>query len=93
MKSTKRLIALLLCVCMMLGVIPTGAIAAESNRLFQDVGASSWYHDDVSYVYENGIMNGVGNGEFALLEDTARGMVATVIPQSSPKRISSECKS
>ncbi len=32
---------------------------------FVDVADTDWYADDVAFVYEEGLMNGIGNGEFA----------------------------
>lgn len=79
MKRTKRLVVLLLCVCMLIGVLPTGALAVESNLQFKDVSEKSWYYDDVAYVYENNLMNGIGNGKFDPLSSITRGMVVMVL--------------
>ena len=38
-----------------------------------------WFHDDVRYVYENGLMNGVAEGLFGPRLDTTRGMIVTIL--------------
>ena len=47
---------------------------------FTDVKENAWFYEDVAYVYENELMNGVGNGtEFAPGMDTTRGMIVTIL--------------
>lgn len=46
---------------------------------FTDVSDTDWYYEAVKYVYENGIMSGVGNGRFDPEQKTTRGMMATVL--------------
>ena len=47
--------------------------------MFSDVSESDWFYDDVKYVYENGIMNGVGDNMFAPDATLTRGMVVTIL--------------
>ena len=46
---------------------------------FTDADPTAWYHDGVHYVLENGIMNGVGGGQFAPNGTTSRAMVAQIL--------------
>ena len=46
---------------------------------FRDVYTSDWYYDDVRYVYENGLMNGVTTTQFAPKTDITRGMLVTIL--------------
>ena len=40
---------------------------------------SDWFYEDVAYVYENGLMNGVGEGLFGPNATTTRAMVVTIL--------------
>lgn len=46
---------------------------------FLDVTKSDWFYEDVAYVYENGLMNGVGEGLFGPNATTTRAMVVTIL--------------
>ena len=46
---------------------------------FTDVGESDWFYDAVVYAYENGLMDGVGEGTFAPNATTTRAMVVTIL--------------
>ena len=39
--------------------------ARSSSLPFRDVSSSSWFYDDVVYVYEAGLMDGISSTEFA----------------------------
>ena len=58
-KLTRRILAALLVVVMLLAIVP--AAFASS---FADVKDSSWYADAVEYCVSNSIMSGVGDGKF-----------------------------
>ena len=69
----KRIISMLLCVCLvLLFYVPALGAVSLSNfgRIrayrgeFSDVGRSAWYFDGVRGVYEYGLMDGKGDGEF-----------------------------
>ena len=60
----------------------SAAIAEEeivSTLPFSDVGVDDWFYEAVQYVYENGMMNGVGNNLFAPSSNLTRGMIAQVL--------------
>ena len=46
---------------------------------FTDVNAGDWFYNNVQYVYENGLMNGVSETEFAPNENVTRGMFVTIL--------------
>ena len=46
---------------------------------YTDVSVGDWYYDAVSYVSENGLMTGVGNGKFSPDGAVTRAMVWTVL--------------
>ena len=46
---------------------------------FSDVASEDWFCDAVQYVFDNGMMNGVGNGLFAPDSNLTRGMIAQVL--------------
>jgi len=75
----KRVLSLLLALCLMLGVFPSAALAAGEALPFTDVKASDWYADAVKYVYEKGMMTGTSETAFSPGKATTRGMVVTVL--------------
>ena len=46
---------------------------------FTDAKPTEWYHDGVHWALENGVMNGVGDGKFALNDTTTRAQVVTML--------------
>ena len=46
---------------------------------FDDVRAEDWFHDDVQYVYEHGLISGTSDAQFSPRAFTTRGMVATIL--------------
>ena len=55
-----------------------GGITCPS-RPFTDVNTSSWYHEGVDYVVENGLMQGVTSTLFDPSGNTTRGMLVTIL--------------
>lgn len=49
------------------------------NLPFTDVARGDWFFDDVRYVYETGLMNGVSATRFAPYGSTTRGMIVTIL--------------
>lgn len=72
----KKLLAILLTVCMVLSMAPA-ALAADS--VFTDVKADDWFSEEVKYVYDNGLMNGVGDNTFDPSGTVTRAMVWTTL--------------
>lgn len=50
----KRVLALLLTLCLCVGYLPLGA--AAKTMPFKDVKPTDWFYDDVQYVYDNSLM-------------------------------------
>lgn len=46
---------------------------------FADVFANKWYYDDVTYVYKNGLMNGITENTFSPDSKATRAMVVTLL--------------
>ena len=51
----------------------------SSSRVFYDVDKNAWYAEDVKYVVENGIFNGVEKNSFAPNKKLTRAMLVTVL--------------
>lgn len=73
----KRLLALLLALCLVAALLPTTALASGSP--FQDVKPNDWFYKQVQYVYENDLMSGTGASTFSPKTPTNRGMVAFIL--------------
>lgn len=52
---------------------------SDVSDIFTDIGASTWCHDAVQYVYDAGLMNGVTVNAFAPGRSLNRGMWATML--------------
>lgn len=74
----KRLLSLALALCLVCSLLPGTAPAAGENP-FTDVPASHWAHDDITYVYENDLMNGTDGSLFSPESTTTRAQVVTVL--------------
>ena len=72
----KRLLAILMTVCMVISMAPA-AFAAGS--VFTDVNADDWFAEEVEYVYDNGLMNGVGDNKFDPNGNVTRAMMWTTL--------------
>ena len=46
---------------------------------FTDVSETDWFHDAVQYVYDNGLMGGVGDNLFAPNNPTTRAQLVTIL--------------
>lgn len=87
----QRIISLLLVVCMVMTLLPAGALAAngttgktaaETGRTaepFTDVASDSWYASAVRYVCANGFFNGTSATTFAPEGNMTRAMFVTVL--------------
>lgn len=75
----KRLLSLALALCLALSLLPGTALAAAGPNPFWDIPASHWAHDEVTYVYENDLMNGTDGSLFSPESTTTRAQVVTVL--------------
>ena len=53
--------------------------AEEGNNPFTDVSKEDWFYDDVMFVYENGLMEGISNTQFGPYETQTRGRMAEIL--------------
>lgn len=74
---TRRTLSVLLALCMLMGLLPFGAFAAQED--FSDVPADAWYAADVAYAAGHALMNGVGGGKFDPDGTTTRAMLVTIL--------------
>lgn len=56
-----------------------GESAVTKNNKFSDVALGSWYENAVIWASENGIVNGVGEAEFAPNDNVTREQMAAII--------------
>ena len=61
------------------GQVTVTVTFAETPLPFTDVAEGDWFHDAVRYVYDNGLMDGVGDNQFAPNATTNRAMVVTIL--------------
>lgn len=76
----KRILALLLSVLMLLATfqyIPT--VNAADTTDYEDVSIESWYFQPVTFCSEMGLMNGIGQGQFAPAGSINRAMFVTIL--------------
>ena len=53
--------------------------AEEGNSPFTDVSEDDWFYDDVMFVYENELMEGISNTQFGPYETQTRGSMAEIL--------------
>ena len=53
--------------------------ADNGDTPFEDVMMGEWYYDDVTYVWENGLMQGISDTEFGAALPANRAMVVTLL--------------
>lgn len=81
MKKARKIISIIVTLCFLLTLVPTGAFAApqESDMPFDDVQITDWFYDTVQYAYEEGLMAGTGDRIFSPQLTTTRGMIVTIL--------------
>lgn len=76
----RRMLSVLLLACMIVGMLPATAFAANGDRLpFTDVKQADWFYDEVQYVFENGLMSGTAEAKFQPNATLTRAMLVTVL--------------
>ena len=53
--------------------------AEEGNSPFTDVSEDDWFYDDVMFVYENELMEGISSTQFGPYETQTRGRMAEIL--------------
>ena len=88
MKSRKAIliVTLVLVISCVLAIYMNSSVAitafqknSADNHSFSDVTENDWFYDDVGYVYENGLMQGVGDDIFSPHSQTTRAMLVTIL--------------
>jgi len=77
-KMKKRMIALLLSATMLLFVLAPKVSAAQ-DAPYADVSIGQWYFQSVTFCTELGLMNGIGQRQFAPAESINRAMFVTIL--------------
>lgn len=85
----KRVLPLVLTVCMILAMIP--AAFAAGGR-FTDVDEKSWASPYIQDVVEKGLMNGISETEFAPQGTLTRGMIATILSRMAEAKVDNSAK-
>lgn len=86
-RHSRRMVATLLSVTMLLTLAPSATLAQEENDaqppVYNDVADDAWYKDAVDYVSDEGLLLGVAEGKFGPKASVTRAMVATVLWRQS----------
>lgn len=85
MNRKKRLLAMIMALALVIACIPAAA-AAEADcpsAAFTDIDSSSYYHEGVDFMVENGYMQGTTATTFAPNAKVTRGMVAAILYRMS----------
>ena len=53
--------------------------STDVSEIFIDVAPNAWYKDAVQYAYDNGLMTGVSDTEFAPEATTTRAMIVSIL--------------
>ena len=87
-KMRKRIISLLLALCMLASVLPMNVLAAQADAKresasvtnpFTDVKSTDWFYSAVLYAVANGFFNGTSKTAFTPDGTMTRGMFVTVL--------------
>ena len=75
----KKLVSLLLALCLIIALGVSGFAASFPANGFSDVPRSAWYAEAVDFAKASGLMDGVGNNRFDPNGTVTRAMVVTVL--------------
>ena len=87
MRKGKRFLSAVLVLCLLMGLVPGAALAAEAPAPFSDVDSSSWFYEAVQYVYDNNLMGYTSGTQFSPGETTTRGMLVTILHRMEGKPV------
>ena len=85
MKFSLSVIAVVLAMTMLSSFVPPAAKTED----FADIPSTEWYYDEVSYVIEAGLMNGMSKTEFSPDSSMTRAQLVTVLWRLDGKRYAS----
>ena len=98
MKWKKRLVSLVLALCMVVTMLPTTFAADNAKNPFTDVKKGAWYYRYVQGVYEQGLMAGTSPTTFEPDLTLSRAMVVQILynkegkPQASGENVFTDVK-
>lgn len=75
----KKILALVLIICMTVPEISLEVSAANTGIVFEDISESQWYAEAVRYVYNHELMSGLKNTIFGPSEPVSREMFVTIL--------------
>lgn len=80
-KHFKAVLSMVLVCTMITAVFPSAAASVNTRATYTytDVAEGDWYYENIRYVTENGIMNGVTGNRFAPKETLSRAMSVTIL--------------
>ena len=81
----KKLVSLLLALCLVFALGASAFAAKIPASGFSDVSRSAWYAEAVDFVKASGLMNGVGDNRFDPDGSVTRAMVITVLYRLADK--------
>ena len=81
----KKLVSLLLALCLVFALGASAFAAKFPANGFSDVPRGEWYAEAVDFVKASGLMNGVGNNRFDPNGTVTRAMVVTVLYRLADK--------
>jgi hypothetical protein len=67
-----------------LAIIALSATFVLASHDFPDVSTGAFYHDDVSWLVDNGITSGCGGGKYCPNNAVTRGQMAVFLHKSAP---------
>lgn len=77
--TKKKLVSIVIVAAMLLSCVSAFAAVGSASTAFSDVKTSHQFYNAIDYVYQNNIMNGVGDGLFAPDSTLTRAMLVTII--------------
>ena len=82
---SKRILALVLVLCMVCTLMPMSVMAQQDKTGFTDVEESAFFYEPVLWAVENGITNGMTETTFAPGVACNRGQMATFLWRAAGK--------
>lgn len=78
-KRVNRKVLAIFALVALVGILMIVAYAVDASGYFSDVDDSDWYYDEVEYVYEAGLMQGISDETFNPEGNVSRGMIVTIL--------------
>lgn len=74
----KKILSIILCLATVFGIFGITATAVSASD-FTDVSENDWFFDEVNYVVEEGLFNGISATSFAPQSSMTRGMIVAIL--------------